>query len=149
MQENFKHTPGPWTAAGRGVFAGEQKIGETEHHDDAEKYYGSCANARLIAAAPELLEALQECAKKLKSQGMPEWAIPIYQKATEAIKQATNPTLHKLEEQGRKEANEVFDAITKRTPEDRPAGQTPEDLPKNFTSRDTDPVAWYAANPNE
>ena len=54
------HTPGPWTAHGCTLYAGPNRIAQTW---DAE-YDGLPtpemeANARLIAKAPELLEALQ------------------------------------------------------------------------------------------
>ena len=69
MKNQFKGTPGPWKIAGRG----EKKIGidvSTQttgaHHIDVwHSEYGwpqkeeAEANANLIAAAPELLEALQ------------------------------------------------------------------------------------------
>lgn len=54
-----KHTPGPWTVtketrvqAGDIIFRQEHSVGKTYEELDA--------NARLIAAAPELLEALAE-----------------------------------------------------------------------------------------
>ena len=63
------HTPGPWHAVGTQV--------ETESDDVADictcepalfgqdklprDYAEQCANARLIASAPDLLEALQTC----------------------------------------------------------------------------------------
>ena len=70
-----KHTPGPWTV--------QERITEPDNHGkysiyDAEyEYIGTCdaylnghhdtdknlANARLIAAAPELLEALESIAE--------------------------------------------------------------------------------------
>jgi glutamate dehydrogenase/leucine dehydrogenase len=64
-----KHTPGPWVAVGTWVehpgkvadictcatrMFGQEKLGRT--------YDEECANARLIAAAPEMLEALREIA---------------------------------------------------------------------------------------
>jgi hypothetical protein len=62
-----QHTPGPWKAFGRGIFMGDLLVGTTTHTSDVEKSpYGkfpeseACeANARLIAAAPDLLEAAQ------------------------------------------------------------------------------------------
>lgn len=60
-----KHTPGPWLRDGRFVYAlNEHGINAMSlslppgigHYDDKETQE---ANARLIAAAPELLEALQ------------------------------------------------------------------------------------------
>ena len=59
-----KHTPGPWTAYGRVIRAGGRFIARTEHFplsdESAEEQYCRAiehANASLIAAAPELLEA--------------------------------------------------------------------------------------------
>lgn len=59
----MKHTPGPWQAVKNGVCqsAVQASNGTWITHDAGEEL--SCneaeANARLIAAAPELLEALQ------------------------------------------------------------------------------------------
>ena len=66
-----KHTPGPWEANGyhiRQRVTGTRSIAEVAytgpHHTPAHEYPKSCrlvdeANACLIAAAPELLEALE------------------------------------------------------------------------------------------
>ncbi len=66
-----KHTPGPWEANGyhiRQRVTGTRSIAEVAytgpHHTPAHEYPKSCrlvdeANARLIAAAPDLLEALE------------------------------------------------------------------------------------------
>ena len=57
-----KHTPGPWRIAGHctnaAMIAGEESTGRDiaivyDHHEGYE------ANARLISAAPEMLEALR------------------------------------------------------------------------------------------
>ena len=68
-----KHTPGPWSikddtvnAIEPDVMAGEFYIAQCfghSHHDEA------LANARLIAAAPELLEALQITRGNIASLG--------------------------------------------------------------------------------
>lgn len=59
----LSHTPGPWYVAGLNslaVMAGERPDQDVVCHIDGgfEKQYD--ANARLIAAAPELLEALEK-----------------------------------------------------------------------------------------
>ena len=66
-----KHTQGPWKADGYSIrqsSTGTRHVAEIAytgpHHTPPEEYPKSCrlqdeANARLIAAAPELLEALQ------------------------------------------------------------------------------------------
>ncbi|MFU7155781.1 hypothetical protein ACM74Y_26590 [Pseudomonas aeruginosa] len=74
-----KHTPGPWVAlkaeqavheqdyyiaSERGV-VGYWKGGKSWHDDD--KWVLTEADARLIAAAPELLEALEYAANRLNS----------------------------------------------------------------------------------
>lgn len=64
-----KHTPGPWRYEGAEVWAtapmrfnlttaGTPMIATLCRHEDAEGGFPVEANARLIAAAPELLEAL-------------------------------------------------------------------------------------------
>lgn len=58
MTNGIEHTPGPWQAEGQKVI----KPGGMVHI--ASTYEGSPeANARLIAAAPELLEALEGLAR--------------------------------------------------------------------------------------
>lgn len=53
-----KHTPGPWVAHSNGVHKGTSCVAIT-HGDNTH------ANARLIAAAPSLLAALEECEREL------------------------------------------------------------------------------------
>ena len=53
-----KRTNGPWESRGKGVFASGRRIGGFEVMGAAQKYGPSDkANARLAAAAPELLAA--------------------------------------------------------------------------------------------
>jgi hypothetical protein len=63
-----EHTPGPWKAVGRGIFADSVQVGTASHPRDGEdnpdykypaSYDQSLANARLMASAPDLLDALQ------------------------------------------------------------------------------------------
>lgn len=51
---NLKHTPGPWTAEEFNIYAGEYIAGTSDRFTTVETAH---ANARLIAAAPDLLEA--------------------------------------------------------------------------------------------
>ncbi len=65
-----KHTPGPWVAKGAEVWGtnamrfnlttgGTPMIASVCKHEDADRPFPYEANARLIAAAPDLLEALK------------------------------------------------------------------------------------------
>ena len=62
-----KHTPGPWKASalGRTVTDGAEQVvcRPSAYANNAER---QVANARLIAAAPELLDALQEIVEAQK-----------------------------------------------------------------------------------
>jgi len=66
----MKHTPGPWTVTDKGVRDSGGYIcfiPETTHYEGQDERYVKevaerHANARLIAAAPELLETLQTIA---------------------------------------------------------------------------------------
>lgn len=60
-----KHTPGPW-------FADGGKVYESQDYHEICSFWSNAfpvweANARLIAAAPDLLEALEECVKWLET----------------------------------------------------------------------------------
>ena len=74
--EAMKHTPGPWS-----VEKGDPECGNYGwyvcHPDTVDEESAICnlsveaeANARLIAAAPELLEALKECITDDGATGM-------------------------------------------------------------------------------
>ena len=69
-----KHTPGPWhldTEDEKEIVLGDSSFIATTHDSSAYSSYTSVtedqvkANARLIAAAPELLEALKACLAEL------------------------------------------------------------------------------------
>lgn len=72
MKLQFKGTPGPWKICYYGyepkelVIAKDKKPETRVANVDIQKIFKSLANARLIAAAPELLEALQKTNELLK-----------------------------------------------------------------------------------
>lgn len=70
---NTKHTPGPWTALRASVISGPFVICPRVHAGARMSIDDSCAaaeaNARLIAAAPELLAALEDCREALRRAG--------------------------------------------------------------------------------
>jgi hypothetical protein len=82
-----KHTPGPWNVGHE-----DENTGEIEVISDGRPYVclvlpGAIdevtpANARLIAAAPELLEALQRLDKNGHTQATWEFALRAIAKAT-------------------------------------------------------------------
>lgn len=85
-----KHTPGPWRVNGQKSVRGPN----LEYIANANWKNGE-ANARLIAAAPDLLEALimvRDADDDCKSDGLP--TIPSIARATinAAISKATTPT---------------------------------------------------------
>lgn len=85
-----QHTPGPWNVGqdSTAIEASGAIIARTFHW--ANQYtpiHESYANAKLIAAAPDLLAALEECLQRLDShddQSVPECLV-----ALAAIKKAT------------------------------------------------------------
>lgn len=93
-----KHTPGPWTVASPdeiSVNAGTEgrvailtnlrgALGMKGRRDPNEVI----ANARLIATAPELLEALQHAIDWLNAAGVAE-TMPVQQQARAALAKAT------------------------------------------------------------
>jgi hypothetical protein len=76
---NVKHTPGPWTRGGKGLRKICRKANDIELHVlaivEGDDYTRGCAeieaNACLIAAAPEMLEALKEVADFIEKNLMP------------------------------------------------------------------------------
>lgn len=98
------HTPGPWTSDGYHVrqsgLSGTRMIADVcytgPHHTPPEEYPKSCrladeANAQLIAAAPELLDALLECMALMAQAVNPKWDwVCAYGRARAAIEKATS-----------------------------------------------------------
>jgi hypothetical protein len=74
-----KHTAGPWTIGGDLIYAKDPiqevaiSLSKCRHRPDAPPYEESQANARLISAAPDLLEMLKKAQARLfMSQGNDE-----------------------------------------------------------------------------
>ena len=90
-----QHTPGPWRSSGSLTIYIEARLGDGWIQEvcsvgptEADKGYGEQqqANARLIAAAPDLLEALQAVlANSLDSKGLAD----AHKQARAAIAKAT------------------------------------------------------------
>lgn len=90
-----KHTPGPWKAVKLDEYTVVIKTDRNHTHEcihiaDAHIMSGNLANAKLIAAAPELLDALQMAQRLLKlkiGDLYNKW--PEYNVIESAIKKAT------------------------------------------------------------
>jgi hypothetical protein len=94
----LKHTPGPWNYSGltfeteNGSFSIWKDQGENGSTliceiDKGIRHEKANANAKLIAAAPELLENLIRCVDRLEENGM--GSMSAVRRAKEAIKKAT------------------------------------------------------------
>lgn len=96
-----KHTPGPWlverdrsisapTPAGSPVVLSEVTVAEVRSGGCASLEQAD-ANARLIAAAPDMLEALQAIMFRIQGDLQPdhEWAVVERELAIAAIAKAT------------------------------------------------------------
>jgi len=78
------HTPGPWRQTGPNVRAGDALIcWATNHHANAETpEFEKLANARLIAAAPQMLLALERLTHPMADDEDLDYAREIIAKAT-------------------------------------------------------------------
>jgi hypothetical protein len=92
---NTKHTPGPWTVTanttgpGHHVSAFESRWAQmVTVHASPSRTIEAEANARLIAAAPELLEALLAMVESYEYEASSK--NPVLLQAREAITKATN-----------------------------------------------------------
>jgi hypothetical protein len=82
-----EHTPGPWKLAGPTTISNaDETIVIGYAHNYKTPRVQTDANARLIAAAPELLEALKDAVCALQCSGK-DW--PAETKARAAIAKAT------------------------------------------------------------
>jgi hypothetical protein len=93
-----KHTPAPWNYQGGDNASVEINIGMTTANvDRSDKNTGEYvisrdemeANAKLIAAAPELLEALNRVNNTLTVHGKVDSETPLHEFILAAIKKAT------------------------------------------------------------
>lgn len=84
---NTKHTPGEWRVEKQNyhhVTNGLVTIADVSPHNKEGE-----VNAKLIAAAPELLEALRQLSSQISKMDYDEYAIPALGLAYDAIKKAT------------------------------------------------------------
>jgi hypothetical protein len=103
--EERKHTPGPWALMDFGAygdFEGRSQVVMSEPlsgdnpfriavvHVSAKRDDQGAANARLIAAAPHLLEALQGLVARYKFDGIPNDSLPFVEAARAAISKAAS-----------------------------------------------------------
>lgn len=89
----MKHTKGPWDFfSGMGGWYINSKEGKTVADAYGENKEEAKANAKLIAAAPDLLEALQDIVayeNRCRAKGDPAISDHWLDKCTDAIKKAT------------------------------------------------------------
>lgn len=93
--ESTAHTPGPWKAGpvfqetGKAIFfTDENKPGKWQRRLDDKSGVFSEANARLIAAAPELLDALRDALLVLSDSGLTSKYASVRDKRTDAVNDA-------------------------------------------------------------
>lgn len=92
-REAIKHTPGPWNydRSGYSLYVNSGRELVTALSMDGKRLETSEANARLIAAAPDLLEALKEATSALewRWERVANRAAPVHETAIqEAYNQA-------------------------------------------------------------
>ena len=86
---DLQHAPGPWVRRGLSVFRdGETALSiavATQHQKSA------CANAQLIAAAPELFHALDDLLSCIDGPHDAQWLARCKDQAAAALAKATAP----------------------------------------------------------
>ncbi len=90
MTQTTKHTPGPWKVDGDTYITAHSLIIAHCKQNGSLKLEDAQANARLIAAAPELLEALEYAVLGLKAEQPSDYSFDLaFSMARAAIKKAT------------------------------------------------------------
>jgi len=84
----YTHTPGPWFFGTGWIGAGEIREGRVIARVDNYPYGDSEANIRLLAAAPELLEALRAAIEVLRWEESGGKEERVYDAAVSAIAKA-------------------------------------------------------------
>jgi len=95
-----KHTPGPWIESKIGNHYEEYLIYSEETGKNVAINVDGLANARLIAAAPDMLEALKEFLADQETMNEPYRNEAICERARAAIKKATENGKFILDEDG-------------------------------------------------
>jgi hypothetical protein len=85
------HTPGKWEATETTVYAGREIVADCEPHHTTKSGDTCEANARLCAAAPDLLEACEDAikSKDMWSCEMTDEDLRLYRKISAAIHKAS------------------------------------------------------------
>lgn len=89
---NAKHTPGPWELYKHRGYFGIRRVGADPHEADIiDRFMDAAvveteANAKLIAAAPDLAEALKEFLEKFGPYE--DWSGAVFEKARAALAKA-------------------------------------------------------------
>lgn len=102
-QKIAKHTPGPWAVSDDGLFVGADMVVICNNPGNEEDYPYSAkawpANARLIAAAPDLLAHAQECLPYQDEHTRPyrDWDRADLIEALEAIEKSARAAIAKAE----------------------------------------------------
>lgn len=86
----FKSTPGPWRVSGNWVETDDVLIAKIINCKPGSGTH--LANKQIIAAAPEMLEALIKCADALDEVSYQSWCGEIIDEARAAIAKATGET---------------------------------------------------------
>lgn len=87
------HTPGPWRVEHRTVWSSEFRICQLDAGGRTNKGDIAQANAQLIAAAPEMLECIQEALRQLNTLDFSlstNWNASVKENAIQLLEHAIN-----------------------------------------------------------
>ena len=86
------HTKGPWAVIGEAdyldIVYSSGRIAMLESEDDQQSHEETKANAKLIAAAPDLLEALKGCLAMMEAETLDEVHSDLAEVVRDAIAKA-------------------------------------------------------------